>query len=276
MKKNKPLISVVMPAHNVQKYINSAIESVLNQSFKKLELIIVNDASTDKTLDIIRSFAKKDSRIKVVNNDTILNIARSLNKGISLASSNIIARMDADDIALPNRLELQYKLINSSKNIAVVGSDIVIIDPVGNKIGLRKYPESSGELKNCLFKYSPFAHPVVMFKKDMFEEVGGYNPKYSPTEDLDLWFRLGRKHQFKSIRQTLLKYRVHEKSSSHSMIKDLEILVFKIRFDAISKYGYRPNLYDIIYNLFEFIIIWFTPEKIRISVYNILRNNGVI
>ena len=276
MKKNKPLISVVMPAHNVQKYINSAIESVLNQSFKKLELIIVNDASTDKTLDIIRSFAKKDSRIKVVNNDTILNIARSLNKGISLASSNIIARMDADDIALPNRLELQYKLINSSKNIAVVGSDIVIIDPVGNKIGLRKYPESSGELKNCLFKYSPFAHPVVMFKKDMFEEVGGYNPKYSPTEDLDLWFRLGRKHQFKSIRQTLLKYRVHEKSSSHSMIKDLEILVFKIRFDAIVKYGYRPNLYDIIYNLFQFITLWFTPAKIRISVYNILRNNGVI
>src|SRR3989338_10028386 len=215
MKKNKPLISVVMPAHNVQKYIGSSIESVLNQSFKKLELIIVNDASSDKTLDIIRSFAKKDSRIKVVNNDTILNIARSLNKGISLASSNIIARMDADDIALPNRLELQYKLINSSKNIAVVGSDIVIINSVGNEIGLRKYPESSGELKNCLFKYSPFAHPVVMFRKNVFEEVGGYNPKYSPTEYLDLWFRMGMNYEFKSIPKLLLRYRLNEKSSSH-------------------------------------------------------------
>ena len=276
MKKYKPLISVVVPAHNAQKYIGSAIESVLSQTFKKFELIVINDASTDNTLGIIKSFSKKDPRVKIINNDTRLNIADSLNKGINIAQSNIIARMDSDDISLPNRLELQYKLINSSKNIAVVGSDIVIINSVGNEIGLRKYPESSGELKNCLFKYSPFAHPVVMFRKDVFEEVGGYNPKYSPTEDLDLWFRLGRKHQFKSIRQTLLKYRVHEKSSSHSMIKDLEILVFKIRLDAIIKYGYRPNLYDIIYNSFQFMTLWFTPAKIRISVYNILRNNGVI
>ena len=276
MKKYKPLISVVVPAHNAQKYIGSAIESVLSQTFKKFELIVINDASTDNTLGIIKSFSKKDPRVKIINNDTRLNIADSLNKGINIAQSNIIARMDSDDISLPNRLELQYKLINSSKNIAVVGSDIVIINSVGNEIGLRKYPESSGELKNCLFKYSPFAHPVVMFRKDVFEEVGGYNPKYSPTEDLDLWFRLGRKHQFKSIRQTLLKYRVHERSSSHSMIKDLEILVFKIRLDAIIKYGYRPNLYDIIYNSFQFMTLWFTPAKIRISVYNILRNNGVI
>lgn len=276
MGKNKPLISVIMPAHNAQKYISSAIESILNQTFKKFELIIINDSSTDKTLDIIKSFSKKDSRVKIVNNDTRLDIARSLNKGISFAKSNIIARMDADDIAFSNRLELQYKLISSSKNIAVVGANIVIMDTAENKIATRSYPDSSGKLKDCLFKYSPFAHPVVMFKKNMFEEVGRYNPKYSPTEDLDLWFRLGIKYEFESIPESLLKYRLYEKSSSHRALKDLEILVFKIRFDAIIKYGYRPSLYHIVYNLFQFITLWFTPARYRIKIYNFLRNNNLI
>lgn len=88
MIKNKPLVSVVMPAHNAQKYISGAIESILNQTFKKFELIIVNDCSKDKTLEIIKYFSKKDPRIKIVNNDKRLDIAGSLNKGISKASSN--------------------------------------------------------------------------------------------------------------------------------------------------------------------------------------------
>lgn len=274
--KNKPLISVVMPAHNAQKYISGAIESILNQTFNNFELIIINDSSTDRTLTIVKSFSKKDSRIRIVNNDTRFNIARTLNKGIALAKSNIIARMDADDIAFPERLERQYKVITSSKNIAVIGSNIVIIDAGGSEKGTRNYPHLSKDLKKCLFRYSPFAHPVVMFRKNMFEEVGGYNPKYSPTEDLDLWFRLGRKHEFKSIPEPLLKYRIYERSSSHKAIKDLEILVFKIRLDAILKYGYYPSLYDIIYNLFQFITLWFTPPAYRIKIYNLLRNNDLI
>lgn len=272
----KPLISVVMPARNAQKYIGKSIESILSQTFKNFELIIINDCSTDKTLAIIKSFSKKDFRIRIINNEKRLNIARTLNKGISLAKSNIIARMDADDIAFSRRLERQYKTIDSSKNISVIGSDIVIMDANGSEIGIRNYPHQSKKLKKCLFRYSPFAHPVVMFKKDMFEEVGGYNPKYSPTEDLDLWFRLGSNHEFKSIPEPLLKYRIYEKSSSHKAIRDLEILVFKIRFDAILKYGYRPSSYDIIYNFFQFITLWFTPSKYRIKIYNLLRGNNLI
>src|SRR3989344_2143926 len=272
MRKNKPLISVVMPAYNAHKYIKSAIESILGQTFRRFELIIINDCSTDKTLPIIRSYSKKDSRIKIINNNKRLDIALSLNKGVGIASSNIIARMDADDIAFPNRLELQYKLINSSRNIGVVGANIEIMDEVENVIATRSYPTSSNKLKSCLFRYSPFAHPVVFFRKNMFEKVGGYDPKYSPTEDLDLWFRLGSKSEFRSINETLLKYRLSVKSSSHSIIRDLELLVFRIRLDAIVKYGYRPSLYDLIYNLFQFSTLWFNPAKYRIKIYNLLRN----
>lgn len=276
MKKDKPLISIVMPVHNSQKYLSGAIESILDQTFKKFELIIVNDASTDRTLSVIRSFSRKDPRIKVINNIKQLDIAGSLNKGIKMARAEIIARMDADDISLPDRLELQYKLINSSKSIAAVGANIVVMDPEEKDIATRIYHETSKELKACLFKYSPFAHPVVIFKKKVFEEVGGYDPKYSPTEDLDLWFRMGMKYEFRSVPKLLLRYRLSEQSSSHSMIKDLEILVFRIRLKAIIKYGYRPTIFDVFYNFLQFITLWITPTKYRIRIYNLLRNNNII
>ncbi len=275
-KNNSPLISVVMPAHNASKHIPIAIESILNQTFKDFEFLIVNDNSSDKTASIVKKYARKDSRIRLLNNSKRLDIAGSLNKGIENAKSNIIARMDADDISYPNRFELQYKLIQRSRKIAAVGSNIILIDSSENVIGLRNYPQSSEKLKKCLFKYSPFAHPVVMFRKDIFEKVGKYNPKYSPTEDLDLWFRLGKENEFRSIPRPLLKYRLSEKSSSHKMIKDLEILVFRIRMDAIFKHGYRPSLFDLAYNLFQFTTLWVTPSKHRIKIYNLLRNNDII
>ena len=184
--------------------------------------------------------------------------------------------MDADDISLPERLESQYKLISSSKRIAAVGANIVVMDAGEKDIATRTYHETSKELKACLFKYSPFAHPVVMFRKKIFEEVGGYNPKYSPTEDLDLWFRMGMKHEFRSVPKLLLRYRLSEKSSSHSIIRDLEILVFKIRWDAVTKYGYRPGAFDIFYNLLQFLTLWITPASHRIKIYNLLRNNNII
>lgn len=276
MDQQKPLISVVMPAYNVQKYIGPAIESILKQTFNNFELIIINDASTDKTLDTIKTYSKKDSRIKIVDSKERLNIARALNQGITLAKSDIIARMDADDIAFSHRLKLQYTVINASHNIAVVGANVVIIDEAGNEISTRSYPVSSRKLKACLFRYSPFAHPVVMFKKRMFREVGGYNPAFSPTEDLDLWFRLGRRYEFVSIPEPLLKYRLFKASSSHKALKELELLVFKIRFDALTKYGYRPSMYDVMYNLLQFFTLWFMPAKFRIMLYNYLRNNNLI
>jgi glycosyltransferase involved in cell wall biosynthesis len=276
MKKNKPLISVIMPAYNAQEHIKSAIESILNQTYRQFELIIVDDSSTDKTPYIIRAYAKKDKRIKVLRNTSKRNIAHVLNLGIDAARSNIIARMDADDIAVSRRLELQYKSLNMSPHIAVVGADVLIIDAVGNKIAMRKYPETSKDLKKCLFRYSPFAHPVVMFRKNMFEEVGKYNPKYSPTEDLDLWFRLGKKYEFSSVPQPLLLYRVYEKSSSHKILKNLETLVFQIRLNAMKNHGYRPSIYDALYNVLQFSTVWIMPVKVRIALYNKLRNNNLI
>jgi len=148
-----PQVSVIMPAYNAEKYIGEAIESILNQTYKDFELIIVNDASTDSTGSIIKTYAEKDERIVVLENEQNLNIAGSLNRAISAAKGEFLARMDADDIALPERLEIQSKAMQENPKVAVVGNDINLIDENGSVIGYRHYPTNRTD-KDLLFKRS--------------------------------------------------------------------------------------------------------------------------
>lgn len=275
-KKDKPIVSVVMPIYNAERYLAQAIDSILSQTLKNFELILINDASTDKTLQIIYKFKRKDKRIRIINNRKNLQMAKSLNLAIDLAKSDLIARMDQDDISLPHRLEVQYTFMQSHPNVAIVGNDVLIIDENGKIISERTYPTTSNHLKKILFRYSAFAHPTVMFRKYAFQRVKGYNPQKHPCEDIDLWFRLGRKYQFASIPRFLLKYRVSLTSGSHQNLKKTEIIGLKIKIDAIKKYGYKPVLYDIIYNILQFTTLWFMPFGTRIRLYNILRSRNLI
>ena len=276
MNKNKPLVSVVMSIYNTERYLTQAIESILSQTLGNFELILVNNGSTDKTSQIIYKFKKEDKRIRLINNRKKLRIGESLNNAIDQAKSDIIARMDPDDISLPNRLEVQYAFIQTHPNVAIVGNDIIIIDEYGKVIGKRTYPTTSNGLKKMLFRYSSFAHPTVMFKKQPFKEVGGYDPDKHPCEDIDLWFRLGRNHAFASIPFFLLKYRVLINSGSHQNLTHTEFLGLKIKIDAIRKYGYRPILYDIVYIILQFTTLWFMPFAARIRLYNLLRGKNLI
>lgn len=276
MKKNKPLVSVVMPIYNAEPYLAKAVESILLQTLKDFELVLINDASTDKTLQIINKFKRKDKRIRVINNKKNLQMAESLNLAINLAKSDLIARMDQDDISLPNRLEIQYAFMRSHPKVAIVGNNIIIIDEEGKITGKRTYPTTSNSLKKMLFRYSAFAHPTVMFRKSAFQKIGEYDPTLHPCEDIDLWFRLGIKYEFASIPSFLFKYRISLISGSHQNLKRTEAIGLKIKINAIKKYGYRPILYDVIYNFLQFITLWFMPFGARIKLYNLLRGNNLI
>lgn len=273
---HKPLISVIMPAFNAQAFAKQAIESILNQTLKDFELIIINDASTDDTYKIIKRYEAKDKRIRVVNNKENLQVAGCLNIGAKLARADLIARMDADDFSYPERLKLQYKLLKNNPKIAIVGADMIIVDEKGKPLFKREYPQEDQELKKVMFRYSPFAHPVVTMRRSVFEKFGGYNTKMVPCEDIDLWFKIGSKYKFANIRRTLLKYTLRTSSNSNKGLRELELLNFKIRVNAIGKYGYRPGFYDIIYNLGQFISMWIMPASFRVWLYNFLRSNGII
>lgn len=274
--KNKPIVSVVMPVFNAEPYVHKAIKSISNQTLKNFEFIIVNDASEDKTAEVIHSYAKKDKRIRLINNYRNLKIAHSLNIGISAARTDLIARIDADDISHPERLEIQYDFLMRHPKVAIVGANISITDDNGREIWKREYPTQSKDLKKIMLRYSPFAHPAVMFRKKVFKEFCGYDPKMIPCEDLDLWFKIGAKYDLGSIPKTLLKYSLSAKSGSHYDLRTTEFLGFRIKINAIKNLGFRPSAYDLVYNLLQFLSFWLMPADIRIKLYNLLRTHELI
>lgn len=275
-KKVKPLVSIVMSVFNPDKQVRFAIESILNQTLKNFEFIIINDASADKSLAIIRSYMGKDKRIRLINNEHELRLASSLNIGVSLARADFIARMDPDDVSLPERLEEQYLFLKKHPRIAVVGTNILIVNEKGKKIWERKYPTSSKDIKKVMLRYAPFAHPSVMYRKKSFQEFGGYNPKMKLCEDIDFWFRIGTKYAFGNIPKMLLRYTLSKTSGTHRNLRETELLGFKIKINAILNLGYKPSLYDIVYNIFQFLSLWFMSAGTRIKLYNALRSRGLI
>jgi glycosyltransferase involved in cell wall biosynthesis len=272
----KPLISVVMPVYNNAQDVGLAIQSILDQTFNNFEFIIVDDGSSDGTLSVLRAYARCDSRIKIYTNKKNQQIARSLNRGVFLASTDIIARMDADDISFPERLAKQYQFLKKHPKVGVVGANMLIMDKSGQIISKREYPQDSKRLKEIIFRYSPFAHPAVCFRKRVFEEFGGYDSSKVPCEDIDLWFRIGTRYDFANIPEFLLKYRLIIRSNSHRSLKHLELLGLQIKLDAIRNFGYRPSFSDLIYNLCQYATLWFMPPYLRIQTYDFLRSRGII
>lgn len=265
-------VSVVMPVYNAEAYLKDAIESILNQTFTDFEFIIVDDASTDNSYKIIEEYSKKDIRIVVLVNEKNLGIAETRTKGTKYAKGKYIAVADADDISISTRLEKQYNYLEKINDCGVVGGFIELFDSDTDRIlGVRKYYEDDANLRKRLFLYCPVAQPVCMIRREVFDTLGYYDPKYPPAEDLDLWFRIGTKYKFANIQEILVKYRVHENSATISKIQTMEAMTLEIRKKYSHGYGYSMTLFDKIYN-YSIQITKFVPYKIKIWAFNFLRD----
>lgn len=209
------LVSVVLPAYNAELYLKEAMDSILQQTFTDFELIILNDGSTDSTEDIILSY--EDSRIVYVKNQENLGLIGTLNKGISLAKGKYIARMDADDIALPERLNKQISFLEANTQYGVVGAFAQIIDSKD----IYKVPVTNEAIKAFLYIDSPFIHPSVVIRKDLLSS-NMYDHQYHRIEDYELWVRLSAQTKFYNIPEILLKYRILEGSESSLLKSNLE------------------------------------------------------
>lgn len=275
MEKDKtPLVSVVMPAYNSEKYISEAIESVLNQTFKDFEFIIVNDGSTDNTFNIIKEYARKDKRIKVINNKKNCGISKTRNNGIKLARGKYIATHDSDDISLPTRFQEQLSFMEQHPEVGVVGAYIQIFDSDSGKIiGIRKYSNEDKVLRKNIFFYSPIAQPVSMIRKEVFSEVGYYDNNYPPTEDLDLWFKIGTKYKFSNINKILLRYRVNSNSATSSRTKLMEKLTIRIRWKNQNNPSYHFGPLAFTYNSLHFLSLYLIPSKFKLWLFGKLRDN---
>lgn len=207
----KPLVTVLMPVYNAEKFVEHAVRSIINQSFKEFELIVVDDGSTDQTHRILMQFDKKV--VKVFSQEKS-GITAALNRGLSLANGKYIARMDADDIALPERLQKQVAFLEAYPEIGIVGSAVLVIDDSGRKWGVQTFePTDIGIRWTSLLK-NPFVHPSVMFRKNLLDDHNLEYRSLHHAEDYDLWIRLLRFTKGSNIEQPLMLYRVHKSNVS--------------------------------------------------------------
>ena len=204
-----PAISVVLPVYNAEAYVSEAVESILAQRFTDFELIAINDGSTDGSGAILRELAARDTRIVLVErpNDGLVS---ALNEGIESARAEFIARMDADDVAMPERFALQHARMVQEPELAVLGSLIRVMDKDGDSIHLGKYPLTAKAAARCLERGCPVSHPAVMMRRDAVLKAGGYRKAFSHAEDYDLWLRMSDLgYAIANLPQPLLNYREH-------------------------------------------------------------------
>ena len=219
-----PEISVLMTVFNGRAFIAEAIESILNQTFKDFEFIIVDNASSDGTKGIVRSF--NDSRIIFIENKTNLGQTKALNLGIKQAYGQFIARMDVDDVSLSERLELQYNYLMQDPSLAVLGSWHEEVDSKGRHIKYFKMPTDPLEIKSYLISpgklgYYCLSHPTVMMRKDVLFEVGLYNDSYL-AQDYDLWVRISRKYRISNLNKFLVKHRITNTQQTKELKQEIE------------------------------------------------------
>ncbi|MEI6352473.1 MAG: glycosyltransferase [Candidatus Nomurabacteria bacterium] len=236
MENTKPIISVIMPVYNGEKFLKEAIESILNQSFQDFELIIINDASTDNSLNIINKYSDNilyKNKIKIINNKENLfskhGIVKVLNSGMKIANGKYIARMDADDISLPERFEKQINILEK-ENATLCGTWAITINEDGKEISKMNYPKTSwiGN-KFYLLKGNPFIHPTVMFNKETIQNIGSYK-NYKHIEDYELWTRIVPEYKSINIPEYLFKYRIHSNQITRKTNLEMRLKGIKIRF----------------------------------------------
>ena len=266
-----PAVSVLMTAYNVQKYIGLAIESILSQTFSDFEFIILDDASTDRTWQIIQDYSKNDSRITALKNETNLGISASRNRLVSIAKGKYIVWQDADDISLLPRLEKQYQFMEANPQVGICGGWLHFFNQDRN-ISIRKYRSQDADLRRRIFRYSPVAQPAAIIRKDALEKTGRYDESLAVAEDLDMSFRLGRDCQFANLPEIIVKYREHSGSTTYKKIKELEKNTFKIRRRFLADKHYHFSSIDFFYNLVQFSTMYLLPPRIRVAFFNFIRN----
>lgn len=215
---NQPLVSVIMVTYNRAALIGPAIESVLAQSYRELELLIVDDASTDETATIADSYAKNDDRIKYHVNERNLGISRNRNRGLEMAQGDYIAVLDSDDVWVDtDKLARQVDFLEQSPDHVLVGSNVVVIDASGRTIDHFKYETDDHSIRKRLLARNQFTHSSLLFRRATAVAVGGYDESLAIWEDFDLILKMGTLGQMANLKEETTAYRKHGGNISNSV-----------------------------------------------------------
>ena len=234
-----PLVSVVMPAHNAELYIAEAIESVLNQTFRDFEFIVINDGSTDETSNIVNPYAESDPRVRVLEREKI-GFAKALNEGWQEAKGKYIARLDADDISLPTRLQKQVAFLESRSDVHICGTWMKTFGKDAEVVF--RYSDDSNYLDCKLLFECVLCHPTVMMRKTLSTEHGlSYDENFKDASDYCLWALVAKRFRLANLPEVLLHYRIHEAQVTQTKQKQQNEFGRQIRLMQIKEICLNPT-----------------------------------
>lgn len=234
---SSPKVSIVMAAYNGAAYLDESVKSILNQTFVDFEFIIIDDCSSDGTASILDSYAALDRRVVVLKNSHNLGLAASLNRGIEAATGEFIARMDDDDVALPERLQEQVNHMEAHPDTALLSTAVQHIDSDGNYLEVYCPPTDAIALRWHLVYQSPIRHPTVLWRsKEVGDVVTSYNPKNKYAEDYEFFCAIARELKIESLAQPLLKMRRRPGSVTHSKGREQDHCSAQITYHQLDHY----------------------------------------
>lgn len=211
-----PLLSVIMPVFNSRPYVAQAVQSVLAQSFRDFEFIIIDDGSTDGTADVLRHWAARDNRIQLIQQRN-MGVCAASNRGLELARGEFYARMDHDDIALPHRLERQLAFLQQHPECVATGGQVLMIDSDGFPIRIPPVPLTHDQIEAAFTHHWSMFHPTLMARMAAMRDVGGYSLEFNAIEDLDLFIKLAEKGRLANLPEVVLQYRQHIQSICYTL-----------------------------------------------------------
>lgn len=237
-----------MSVFNGEQYLRSCIDSILAQTLCDFEFIIINDGSTDRSTEILRHYAKCDARIKLIEHHN-LGLTKSLNIGLKLAQGEFVARMDADDIAHPERFQLQVSALRANPELVMVGGDVELVTENMVKLGLRSQGKGHYEIRRRLLlgDGGAMTHPAVTFRRQAALDIGGYDERFKYAQDLDFFLRLSEIGLVENLETTVLYWRQHEQSinrTQSSTWKDLKILAITNTLARIGPKRFAEELFQ--------------------------------
>jgi glycosyltransferase involved in cell wall biosynthesis len=251
---HRPLVSVVMVVCNVDRFLAESIDSILRQTFREFEFIIVDFGSTDKSEAIASSYAEKDSRIKL-HKIPHCGLAEARNAGCFRAQGQYIAIMDADDVSLPDRLLWELEFAESHPEVNLLGGAIECIDVKGRSLRIFDVPTEDQEIKSALVTQCPFWQSTVLIRRDAFALVGGYRVIFAQAEDYDLWLRIAEYFQVANLKQVVVKYRIHPYQVSLRKQREQTLCVLAAQVSASFRRSGRQDPFNEIKDITPSVLV---------------------
>lgn len=267
---SEPLVSVIMPVYNGEKYIEAAVNSILNQSYQNIELLILDNGSTDGTHVLIEQIMREDKRLKSLHISKPLGYGGEVasNVAASKAKGTFIAKLDADDIAKPERIAKQVSFLLSNPTIFMVGSNIELIDKEGKKIGIRTYPSNNQDIYSEFYLRCPIANPSVMYRNILTEDMYKIRfPHFNDYYSLFLLINQGKK-QFYNIQECLTLYRIHDNNTVFTNLREKWKVNVDIKNCFIKEFGYVAPFHHLAKIALVTTVINLLPERLLIKVMN--------